>query len=222
MIIDASGLVVVASGVLDEQEALLAVGMGANAIAMEFGPTPRQVSVAIAHDIVRRLPPGVITIGSFASEMPQRIVEVVNTLGLSAADLVGPIGLSTVHYVAERVRTVIRTLESASDLFSYLNDPTIDHFRLPSNENDAALANALPIVAEAGRESPLIVCALDEFSVARVVGGYPVWGVDAGSRFRQSDGRIDALRLSQFVHRAQGAYAASRVDRYGRAEESEF
>ena len=215
MILDTEGLVVVVAGVTDEQEALLAVGMGANAISMEFGPTPRQVSVATAHDIVRRLPPGIITIGSFTSEMPQRIVEVVNTVGLSAADLVGAVGLSSLHYVAERIRTVIRTLESPTDLFSYLNDPTIDHFRLPSIENDAALANSLPVVAEAGGEAPLLVTTLDEYSVARVVGGYPVWGVEAGERFRMVDGRLDALRLSRFVHLATTAYASSRVRRFG-------
>ncbi len=216
MILDASGLVIIASGIQDEQEALLAIGMGVNAISMEFGPTPQRISTSIAHDIVRRLPPGILTIGSFTSEMPQRVVEIVNTLGLSAADLVGPVGLSSVHYVAERVRTVIRTLESPTDLLSYLNDPTIDHFRLPSVDTESALTNALPVIADVGREAPLIVSALDEFSVARVVGGYPVWGIDAGERFRDERGRVDALRLSQYVHRALEAYALSSVLRFGR------
>ncbi|OYV23941.1 MAG: hypothetical protein B7W95_00380, partial [Acidimicrobiales bacterium 20-64-4] len=90
---------------------------------------------------------------------------------------------------------------------------------LPSIENDAALANSLPVVAEAGGEAPLLVTTLDEYSVARVVGGYPVWGVEAGERFRLVDGRLDALRLSRFVHLATTAYASSRVRRFG--EESD-
>ena len=59
-------------GTTSEQDALLAVAMGADAIGFIFAPSPRQVSTSLARDIVRRLPPEVLTIGVFRDESRER------------------------------------------------------------------------------------------------------------------------------------------------------
>ncbi len=52
-------------GTTSEEDALLAVAMGADAVGFVFAPSPRQVSVATAGDIVKRLPREVLTVGVF-------------------------------------------------------------------------------------------------------------------------------------------------------------
>ena len=48
-------------GITNEEDALLSVAMGASAIGFVFAPSKRQISVGRCADIVKRLPPGVIT-----------------------------------------------------------------------------------------------------------------------------------------------------------------
>src|SRR5215831_11242546 len=77
-------------GVTNEEDALLAVALGADALGFNFAPgSPRQVSPETAGEILHRLPAGVVTVGVFRDETKERVVEVVNTLGLGGAQLHG-------------------------------------------------------------------------------------------------------------------------------------
>ena len=76
-------------GTTSEEDALLAVAMGADAVGFIFAPSKRQVSAGRARDIARRLPPEILTVGVFRDEAPQRVVEIVQTAGLRAAQLDG-------------------------------------------------------------------------------------------------------------------------------------
>jgi phosphoribosylanthranilate isomerase len=89
--LNTEGIFIKVSGVTTEDDALFSIGLGASAVGFDFGPTPRQISVNAAHDIVRRLPVGAISVGVFRNEMPQRIVEIANTLGLSAVQIDGTV-----------------------------------------------------------------------------------------------------------------------------------
>ncbi|MGH9068316.1 MAG: phosphoribosylanthranilate isomerase, partial [Acidimicrobiales bacterium] len=82
-----------------EEDALLAVAMGADAVGFIFAPSPRQVTPTVAGDIARRLPPEILTVGVFRDQAPSRVVEVVNRAGLGAAQLHG-------HETAEQTRWV--------------------------------------------------------------------------------------------------------------------
>ena len=77
-------------GTTSEDDALLAVAMGANAIGFVFAPSPRQVSPQRVADIVKRLPrEDILTVGVFRDDAPRRVVEVVYAAGLQAAQLHG-------------------------------------------------------------------------------------------------------------------------------------
>ena len=52
-------------GTTNEEDALLAVAMGADAVGFVFAPSSRQVSPAAVADIVKRLPREVVTVGVF-------------------------------------------------------------------------------------------------------------------------------------------------------------
>ncbi len=90
-------------GMTNEADALLAVAMGADAVGFVFAPSPRQIAPGIASDIVKRLPPEVMTVGVFRDEAPARVVEIVNTVGLRAAQLHGHETADQARWVRERV-----------------------------------------------------------------------------------------------------------------------
>ncbi|MGA1542659.1 MAG: phosphoribosylanthranilate isomerase, partial [Ilumatobacteraceae bacterium] len=62
-------------GITSEEDALLAVAMGADAVGFVFAPSPRQVSAQTVYDITRRLPPEILTVGVFRDELPDRVFD---------------------------------------------------------------------------------------------------------------------------------------------------
>ena len=69
-------------GVTTEEDALLSIGMGADALGFNFVPgSKRQIRPAVARDIVRRLPGGVITVGVVRDEVTESVVEVDQVRG---------------------------------------------------------------------------------------------------------------------------------------------
>src|SRR6266576_2106210 len=72
-------------GVTNEDDALLAVAMGADAIGFVFAPSPRQVHPEVVRDILKRLPHDTLTIGVFRNETPERVIDII---GRERADVV--------------------------------------------------------------------------------------------------------------------------------------
>ena len=95
-------------GITSEEDALLAVAMGADAVGFVFAPSTRQMQPVQAYDIVRRLPPDVLTVGVFRDELPQRVVDIVHQVGLKAAQLHGHESIADTAFVRSRVGTVIK------------------------------------------------------------------------------------------------------------------
>ena len=101
-------------GVTTEEDALLAVGLGASAVGFVLAPSPRQLAASRIADIVKRLPADTVTIGVFRDESPERVVEIVNHSGLSGAQLHGHETPAGTRYVKERVGVVIKAFPAGS------------------------------------------------------------------------------------------------------------
>ncbi|MHB8681909.1 MAG: phosphoribosylanthranilate isomerase [Acidimicrobiales bacterium] len=95
-------------GITNEADALLAVGFGADAVGFIFAPSSRQVTTRVVQQIVDRLPREIRTVGVFRNEAPERVVEIVNTIGLNAAQLHGNESREQTQWVAARVPFTIR------------------------------------------------------------------------------------------------------------------
>ncbi len=206
MLLDVEGLFIKVSGLTSEADALFAVALGATGVGFDFGPTPRQVSPTVAHDIIRRLPGGVAAIGAFRNEMPERIVEITNTLGLTAAQIEGVISTTALRYVAERVRCVIRVVPGARDVYDYEVDQGVDYLQLPSSDQYDDVLTCLDAFGDPLLLHPLIAAGLDESSVVHVVQNYDVWGVDALSGIETAPGVKDPVRMGRFIANARWAY----------------
>jgi phosphoribosylanthranilate isomerase len=208
------GLFVKISGITTEEDALFSIGLGASAVGFEFGPTPRQMSPSTVHDIVRRLPQGAISVGVFRNELPQRVVEVANILGLSAVQIDGAMPVDHVRYVAERVNTVLRTLPATGVI-----DPALvgvaDYLVLPDADDHDSLVDCLEVFSDETVPLPLVASGgLTASNVADVVQNYPVWGVDVRAGVETAPGVKDPVALGAFIANARWAYENSLVDRH--------
>lgn len=209
---DLDGLMVKVSGVTNEQDALLAIGLGANVVGFEFFAGPRQVSTQLVSTIIQRLPVGSLTVGVFRNDMPQHIVEVANNLGLSAVQIDGPVSAGALGYVSERVRTVLRTATSIEAAPTTAKE--CDYLLLPEGDSRQELVECLDYFSNYNLFTPLVASGgLNVDNVVDIVQNYPVMGVDVRSGIESSPGIIDAALMGDFIHNARWAYENSYVER---------
>jgi phosphoribosylanthranilate isomerase len=213
--LNTEGLFIKVSGVTTEDDALFSIGLGASAVGFDFGPTPRQISVNAAHDIVRRLPAGATSVGVFRNEMPQRIVEIANTLGLSAVQVEGAMSSEDLDYVAQRVNTVLRMLASTANHDLVASLVGVDYVVVPESDDHYSLMDSLQLFSDLLVRTPIIASGgLTPSNVVDIVQNYPVWGVDVRAGVEKSPGEKDPVLLGQFIANARWAYDNAYVVRH--------
>lgn len=193
-------------GTTSEEDALLAVAMGADAVGFIFAPSPRQVSVAAVRGIVGRLPREVVTVGVFRDEAPEQVVKVVNGLGLRAAQLHGRETPAQVQWVVERVPLVINAFPAGSSAIRRADEYGAQIVMLdapaPGSGQvfDWTLCDGVPPGSRL-----LLAGGLTPDNVADAVAQARPWGVDVCSGVEASPGRKDAVKLRSFVAAARAA-----------------
>lgn len=197
-------------GTTSEDDALLAVAMGANAIGFIFAPSPRQVSPQRVADIVKRLPrEDILTVGVFRDDAPRRVVEVVYAAGLQAAQLHGRESPDDVKWVRERVPMVIKAFPAGDLRVSRAADYGADIILLdaPSPGSgqvfDWALASELP-----EGQRLLVAGGLNPDNVATAISTVKPWGVDVITGVEAAPGSKDPMKVKAFVEAAKRAAAA--------------
>ncbi len=199
-------------GITREEDALLAVAMGADAVGFIFAPSRRQIAPSIARDIAKRLPPEIMTVGVFRDEAPQRVTEIVNSAGLKAAQLSGHEKPDATRWVRGRVPFVIqgftagdRNLDRADD---YGADAILIDSQTPGSGElfDWSLAEGAP----AGRRV-IMAGGLTPENVADAIDLIGPWGVDVATGVEVDDGepgRKDPRKVRAFIANANAAAPA--------------
>lgn len=196
-------------GITSEDDALLAVAMGADAIGFIFAPSPRQIAVARARDIAARLPTEVITVGVFRDETPERVVEQINAAGLRAAQLHGHESPEATRWVHDRVGMVIKAFPGGSPLLERWDDYGADVLMIDSPRPgsgeifDWSLADDAPKGARV-----LLAGGLTPDNVATAIEKVQPWGVDAATGLEADGGppgRKDPVKVRRFVASARAA-----------------
>lgn len=200
-------------GTTSEADALLAVAMGADAVGFIFAPSSRQVAAQVARDIVRRLPPEVLTVGVFRDEAPQRVVEVVNSAGLRAAQLHGREPAEQTQWVKARVPVVLKAFTAGDPAIARAGDHGADLVLVDSANPgsgrvfDWALAEDVP-----PGQRLVLAGGLHPENVAEAIARVRPFGVDVVSGVEAAPGHKDPRLVRAFVSAAKGADRASGVE----------
>jgi phosphoribosylanthranilate isomerase len=193
-------------GITNEDDALLAVALGADAVGFVFAPSTRQIAPALARDIARRLPPEVMTVGVFRDETPERVVEIIHTAGLRAAQLHGHETAETTRYVAARVPFVIQAFAAGDPLLERASSYGANAILVDSPEPgsghvfDWALAEGAPLGMRV-----LLAGGLTPDNVAIAIRAVRPWGVDVSTGVEAGPGRKDPRKLKAFMEAARAS-----------------
>jgi phosphoribosylanthranilate isomerase len=193
-------------GITNEEDALLAVAMGADAVGFIFAPSKRQVAAAVARDIARRLPPEIMTIGVFRDESPKRVVDVVHSAGLRGAQLHGHETPEQTRWVKARVPFVVQGFTAGDPALARADDYGADAVLVDSPTPgsgqmfDWSLAEGAPI----GRRV-IMAGGLTPTNVADAIEQVRPWGVDVATGVEVEPGRKDARKVRDFVRNARAA-----------------
>jgi phosphoribosylanthranilate isomerase len=196
-------------GITNEEDALLAVALGADALGFVFAPgSPRQVLPETVGEILHRLPPGVITVGVFRDETKERVVELVNTLGLGGAQLHGREPLSDLRWIRKRVPFVIQGFAAGDPALAAVGNGPVDIVLIDAEAPgsgsafDWALADAVPPGVRL-----LLAGGLNGENVAQAIHRVRPWGVDVctGVETAAGSGYKDARKLRRFLEEARRA-----------------
>ena len=194
-------------GVTDIDDALLAVALGADSIGLNFvSGSKRQIAPVRGRDIVSRIPPETLTVGIFRNEAKERVVDIVHTAGLRAAQMHGNEGPDEVAWVAERVPTVIKAVSAGTEQARHASE-----FPVPIILVDAAIPGSGEVfdwsLADSLPTNKHIVLAggLHPDNVADAIAAVRPWGVDVASGVEREAGRKDPSALRRFIQNAKAA-----------------
>jgi len=215
-------------GTTNLHDAQLCVSAGADALGFIFAPSPRQIEIEAAKEIVAAIAGHVETVGVFVDESPQRVAEVASHAGLSGVQLHGdePASMLPLFRRGLGNRKIIKTLH-ASELLErrrmlaeyLLARDSIDAILLDSGSpqqrggtgTQFAWNKALPIATEIRRVMPLIIAGgLNADNVGHAIELFDPWGIDVVSGVESSPGNKDDGKLRDFMAAVRQTQASAR------------
>jgi phosphoribosylanthranilate isomerase len=193
-------------GITTEADALLAVALGADAIGFVFAPSPRQVSAQEVRRIIERVPPEILTVGVFRNEAPARVVEIVNSIGLKAAQLHGDETTEQTCWVAERVALTIKAFPAGHPGIGRIDDYGAQFVLVDADSPGSGEVFDWRLAEGVADPARLIVSGgLRAENVGDAVAHLHPYGVDVSSGVESSPGRKDPVKLRAFVAAARAA-----------------
>ena len=193
-------------GITNEDDALLAVALGADAVGFVFAPSPRQIATRHAYDISRRLPPEVLTVGVFRDSLPDRVVAQVRDAGLKSAQLHGSETPEITQAVRREIGFVIQAFPAGSPALAKASDYGADVVLVDSVAPGSGRVFDWSLVDEAPLSVKIMLAGgLTPDNVALAIERVRPWGVDVATGVEREPGRKDPVKLKEFIEAARAA-----------------
>jgi len=193
-------------GITNEDDALLAVAMGADAVGFIFAPSVRQVVPQKVFDITRRLPPEILTVGVFRDDLPERVIDVADRAGVKAVQLHGRETPEQCKEIGTRFRWVIKGFAAGDDNLPRADQYGTDMILMDAPEPGSGKVFDWNLAGDAPSQLKLILAGgLNPDNVAAAITEVEPWGVDVASGVEREPGKKDPIKVMRFIEAAKEA-----------------
>jgi phosphoribosylanthranilate isomerase len=199
-------------GITREDDARLAVSLGADAVGFVFWErSPRVVSAERARVIADALPPFVTRVGVFVNAPPDEVQALVAGVGLDAVQLHGdePVeryGAVTARLIRAVALDTTTALEAALALPSHVT-PLVDAADRERRGGTGQLADWSRAATLAAARPAVLAGGLTADNVGRAVREVRPWALDVSSGVEQAPGVKSREKLSAFFDAVRVAEA---------------
>ena len=191
-------------GITNLEDALLAAGLGADALGFIFYPqSPRKVAPDMARAIIAQLPPFVTTVGVFVDEDAATVRDLAARVGLDWLQLHGQESPEYCRSLGRRVIKGfrIRDEKSLEDLAAYRGAAQallLDTYKQGQTGGTGETFD-WRLAKEARQFGPIILAGgLNPDNVARAIEMAQPQAVDVGSGVETAPGKKDPEKLKRF------------------------
>ncbi len=192
-------------GITNPEDASLAAALGADALGFIFYPkSPRFVRPEAARDIIRGLPPLVLTVGVFVDEEAGLVREMAEKAGLDWVQLHGQESPEYCHTLSRRVIKVFRVKgdEIYAQISAYQGAAQaflLDTFK-PGIPGGTGETFDWEVARQAKEYGPIILAGgLTPENVAQAIGVAQPAAVDVASGVEKEPGQKDPEKLRAFI-----------------------
>jgi len=197
-------------GITNLEDALLAAELGAHALGFIFYPkSPRAVRPEVARDIIRQLPPFVVTVGVFVDEDAELVRDMATTVGLDWLQLHGRESPDYCRSLGRRVIKAFRIKDESSlsllpEYAGAVQAFLLDAY-LPDVPGGTGDSFDWDLARRAQEFGPIILAGgLTAENVAAAIRAARPQAVDVASGVEAAPGRKDPEKLIAFFKVIQG------------------
>jgi phosphoribosylanthranilate isomerase len=195
-------------GTTSEDDALLAVALGADAVGFIFAPSVRQIAPQLAGDIVKRLPPEIVTVGVFQDEQPERVLRIAHRAGLKGVQLHGHEPVATARWLSPRLPLVIQAFAAGDSRVRAAADYRAHVILLDALSPGSGRVFDWSLTAEVPVGQRLMIAGgLNAVNVGAAIAQARPWGVDVVSGVERAPGHKDPIKMRAFIAAARAAAA---------------
>ena len=194
-------------GVRTLDDALWAVGSGADAVGFNFWPQSRRhIPVARASVIAKRLPPNVRTVGVFVNPSEEEVDRALASGAIDLAQLHGDETPDFCRRFAGRYIKALRLVDESSltQLADYSSDLVLVDADSPGYGGSGQRADVELARRAAERRRVLLAGGLTPENVAEAIRAVKPYGVDVAGGVESAPGVKDREKVTAFIAAAKG------------------
>ncbi len=205
-------------GITREEDARLAIELGASALGFNFyPPSPRYIEPRAARAMIRGVPPFVMSVGVFADETEgEKVSAVAREAGVGVVQLHGPkfpaINGALANYLLIRALAVSEDFKPEEFSVLKANAFLFDAFD-PKLRGGTGKTFDWNLVREAKRFGPIILAGgLTPENVGQAIREARPFAVDVASGVESAPGKKDAAKLRAFFAAVQDADSGFEIE----------
>jgi len=198
-------------GITNIEDALLAAALGAQALGFIFHPqSPRRVAPEAAREIIRQLPPLILSVGVFVDEEAATVQDLAARLGLDWVQLHGAESPEYCRSLGRRVLKGFRIRDEDSLKVLQAYRGAVQAFLLdtykPGQTGGTGETFDWHLARQARQYGPVVLAGgLTPENVARAIEIAQPQAVDVASGVEAASGKKDPEKLKAFFAEVKGA-----------------